>query len=145
MSIVIKFFLAPHDEAATAVVDRGPDGVFDSLVFGNFDATEAMIEWEGIFTGHSFDELVDADEPRVVADPGNGEGPMLFVASRALHDALAIADQPKLAEVSELWVRERAADGEGIDPDVAAGILGDLAKLARSSGGGNDRLYCWLA
>ncbi|WP_370088398.1 hypothetical protein [Streptacidiphilus sp. MAP12-16] len=51
MSIVIKFFVAPDAEAAAAVAEGGPDGVFESLTFGNFDVEEALIEWEGIFTG----------------------------------------------------------------------------------------------
>ncbi|MFB0619519.1 hypothetical protein [Streptomyces sp. AGS-58] len=37
MSIVIKFFVAPDAEAAAAVAEGGPDGVFESLTFGNFD------------------------------------------------------------------------------------------------------------
>ncbi|MFC9398663.1 hypothetical protein ACFTWS_36800 [Streptomyces sp. NPDC057027] len=59
MSIVIKFFVAPDAEAAAAVAEGGPDGVFESLTFGNFDAEEALIEWEGIFTGRSFEEALD--------------------------------------------------------------------------------------
>ncbi|WP_405976303.1 hypothetical protein OG496_53760 [Streptomyces sp. NBC_00988] len=37
MSTIIKFFVAPDHDAA-AVVEVGPDGVFESLAFGNFDA-----------------------------------------------------------------------------------------------------------
>lgn len=35
MSIVIKFFVAPDAEAAAAVTEGGPDGVLESLTFGN--------------------------------------------------------------------------------------------------------------
>ncbi|KIQ65658.1 hypothetical protein TR51_17805 [Kitasatospora griseola] len=145
MSIVIKFFGAPDHEAAAAVVQRGPDGVFESLAYGNFDAEEALIEWESIFTGRSFEELVAADLPEVVADQGAGEGPMVLAASRALRDALAAADEPRLVEVSQLWVQERAADGEVLDRQVATEILGILAGLARAVGGRQERLYCWMA
>ncbi|WP_031074375.1 hypothetical protein [Streptomyces sp. NRRL WC-3742] len=145
MSLIIKFFVASDDEAAAAVVDRGPDEAFESLVFGNFDIEEAMIEWESILTGRSFEELVEADEPAVVADPSDGEGPMVLAASKALQDALAAADLPRLVEVSELWVQERAAKGEVFDREVATKILGDLAGLARSVGGRGSSLYCWVA
>ncbi|WP_344439677.1 hypothetical protein [Kitasatospora nipponensis] len=145
MSIIIKFFVAPDDEAAAAVVDHGPDEAFESLVFGNFDVEEAMIEWESILTGRSFDELVEADEPAVVADPGDGEGPMVLAASKVLQDALAAANVPRLVEVGELWVQERAAEGEVFDPEVATRILGDLAELARSIGRRGGSLYCWVA
>jgi hypothetical protein len=145
VSIIINFFVAPDHEAAAAVVGHGPDGVFESLAFGNFDASEAMIEWESIFTGHSFEELVDADEPVVVADLDDGEGPTVFVASKALRHALAAANLSRLAEVSELWVQERAAVGEEFDLEIATEILGELARLARSIAGREDGLYCWMA
>ncbi|MFF3139984.1 hypothetical protein [Streptomyces mirabilis] len=145
MSIIIKFFVARSHEAATAVVDGGPDGAFESLSYGNFDAEEALIEWESIFTGRSFDELIAADEPEVVADPGDGEGPMLLAASKALQDALAAAGQSRLVEVSQLWVQERAADGEVFDQEIATQILSDLARLAHGLRGRDHRLYCWTA
>ncbi|XUL86384.1 hypothetical protein ACQ86D_06475 [Streptomyces galilaeus] len=101
MSIIIRFFLAPDRAAAAVVVEGGPDGVFELLTYGNFDAEEALAEWESIFTGRSFEELVAADEPEVVADPGDGEGPVILAASRVLQDALAAADEHRLVEVSQ--------------------------------------------
>ncbi|MET9079180.1 hypothetical protein ABZX95_45365 [Streptomyces sp. NPDC004232] len=145
MSIVIKFFVAPDHDAAAAVVEAGPDGVFESLTFGNFDAEEALIEWESIFTGRSFEELVAADEPEFVADPGDGEGPVVLAASRILQDALAAADEYRLVEVSRLWVAERAADREVFDQEIAAWILGGVADLARVIGEQEEGLYCWTA
>ena len=143
MSIIITLFVAPNHEAAAAVAEGGPGGVFESLSYGNFDAEEALIEWESIFTGRSFDELVAADEPEVVADPGDDKGPMLLAVSPALQDALAAADQARLVEVSQLWVQERAADGEVFDQDIATQILSDLARLAHGLRGRDHRLYCW--
>jgi hypothetical protein len=145
VSIIIRFFVAPSHQAAAAVVDGGPDGVFESLSYGNFDAEGAMIEWESIFTGRRFDELIAADEPEVIADPGDGGGPMLLAASKALRDALAAADQSRLVEVSRLWVQERAADGEVFDQEIATQILSDLARLAHGLRGRDHRLYCWTA
>ncbi|WP_189316594.1 hypothetical protein [Streptomyces brasiliensis] len=145
MSVIIKFFVAPEDEAAAAVVERGPDGVFESLACGNFDIEEALIEWESIFTGRRFEVLAAADEPRVVADPDEGEGPMVLAASAPLQDALTAADQPRLAEVSQLWVRERAAEDKTLDQELATKLLENLAHLARTAGGRDARLYCWMA
>ena len=143
MSIIITFSVAPNHEAAAAVAEGGPCGAFESLSYGNFDAEEALIEWESIFTGRSFDELIAADEPEVVADPGDGEGPMLLAVSPVLQDALAGADQSHLVEVSQLWVQERAADGETLDHDIATRILSDLSRLAHGLHGQDHRLYCW--
>ncbi len=145
VSTVIRFFVAPSHEAAAAVVDRGPDGAFESLSYGNFDAEEALIEWESIVTGRTFERLVAADEPEAVADSDDGDGPVVLAASKALQDALAAADQSRLGEVSQLWVRKRAADGETFDQEIATKILSDLARLARGVGGRDHRLYCWMA
>ncbi|MFE2417344.1 hypothetical protein [Streptomyces hokutonensis] len=146
MSTIVKFFAASGHEAAAAVVNGGPDGVsFESLSYGNFDAEEALLEWESVFTGRSFDVLVAAGQPEVVADPGDGEGPILFAASHALQDALAAADPYRLVEVGRLWVEERAASGDVFDQEIATGILSDLARLARGLRGQDQRLYCWLA
>lgn len=145
MSIIIKFFVAPDRDAAAAVVEGGPDGVFESLTYGNFDAEEALIEWESIFTGRGFEELVAADEPEVVADPGDGEGPVVLAASRVLQDALAAADEHRLVEASQLWVQERAADGEVFGLERATEVLSGLAELARAIGEQEESLYCWMA
>lgn len=145
MSIIIEFFVAPSHEAAAAVAEGGPDGAFESLVYGNFDAEEALIEWEGIFTGRSFDELVTADEPEAVAGSDGWESPVVFAVSQVLQDALAAANQSRLVNVSRLWVQERAADGEALDQEIATKILSDLARLARGIGGRDHRLYCWMA
>ncbi|MEU9978777.1 hypothetical protein [Streptomyces sp. NPDC051014] len=143
MSTIIKFFVAPDHAAAAAVVDAGPDDFFESLTFGNFDAEEALIEWEGIFTGRTFEDLLAADVPDIVADPGDGEGPVVLAASRALQDALTAADEQRLVEVGRLWVAERSADGEVLDEGIAVWILSGLADLVRAIGPKPDSLYCW--
>ncbi|SEG70940.1 hypothetical protein SAMN05216223_108322 [Actinacidiphila yanglinensis] len=145
MSIVIKFFVAPDHEAAAAVAEGGPDGVFESLTFGNFDVEEALIEWESILAGRSFEEVLDDDVPETVADPDEGEGPLVLAVSRTLQAALSAADAHRLAEVSQLWVAERAAEGEGFDPEIAVWILRGLANVARAVGEGDESLYCWVA
>ncbi|WP_329347387.1 hypothetical protein OG226_01260 [Streptomyces sp. NBC_01261] len=145
MSTIIKFFVAPDHAAAAAVVDVGPDDFFESLTFGNFDAEGALIEWESIFTGQTFEDLVAADVPKVVADPGEGEGPVVLAASRALQDALTVADEQRLVEVSRVWVAERSADGEVFDEGIALWILSGLADLLCAIGRKPQSLYCWSA
>lgn len=144
VSIVIKFFVAPDAEAAAAVAEGGCDGVFESLTFGNFDVEEALIEWEGIFTGRSFEEVLDDDVPETVVDP-DGEGPLVLAVSGTFRDALCTAVEHRLAEVSRLWVAERAADGEVFDSEIAVWILSGLADLARAVREGDENLYCWVA
>ncbi|MFI5881625.1 hypothetical protein [Streptomyces sp. NPDC051554] len=144
MSTIIKFFVAPDHDAA-AVVEVGPDGVFESLTFGNFDAEEALIEWESIGTGQAFEDLVAVDDPEVVADPGDDEGPVVLAASRALQDSLAGTEEQRLVEVSRLWVAEWSADGEVFDEGIAVWIPSGLAGPARAIGQKPEGLYCRMA
>jgi hypothetical protein len=92
----------------------------------------------------SFEALVASDEPHTVADPGEG-GPLLFVVSAALQGALTGASAACLAEVGELWIRERAAEGEEFDPEMVGELLSDLADLAGAADGRGHGLYCWTA
>jgi hypothetical protein len=70
---------------------------------------------------------------------------VILAASRVLQDALAAADEHRLVEVSQLWVQERAADGEVFDLETATEVLSGLADLARAIGDQEESLYCWMA
>ncbi|MER7773013.1 hypothetical protein [Kitasatospora sp. NPDC096140] len=142
MSVIIKYFAAPTHEAAATVVGPGPDGIFESRTWGNFDPEEAMIVWESLLTDRSFDNLLDDGEPETVADPDDGQGPVILAASRTLQAALADTDHSQLLQTSRLWVEQQASEGATIDQDTAKAILESLAQLARSIEHG-DRLYCW--
>jgi hypothetical protein len=145
VSIIIRFFSAPDHTSAASSLDSGPDGNFGSLTCGNFDASEAVIEWESLLTGQSFEALIASDEPHTVADPGEEGGPLLFVVSAALQGALTGASTERLAEVGELWIQEQAAEGEAFDPKMVGRLLSDLADLARTADGQGHSLYCWMA
>lgn len=60
-------------------------------------------------------------------------------------DSLADAAPTRLAEVGELWIAERAEDGEVFDPEMVGGLMGDLAGLARTARERGHSLYCWMA
>lgn len=92
------------------------------LAFGNLGAEEALIEGEGIFTGQTFEDLVAADVPEVVADPGDDEGAVVL-AAWVLQDALTCAEEQRLVEVSRLRVTARSADGAVFDEGTAVRIL----------------------
>ncbi|GAA2809847.1 hypothetical protein FHR33_009930 [Nonomuraea dietziae] len=53
--------------------------------------------------------------------------------------------RPRLVEVSQLWIQERAADGEVFDQEIATQLLSDLARLAHGLRGRDHRLYCWTS
>ncbi|MGW3360801.1 hypothetical protein ACWDFL_36325 [Streptomyces bungoensis] len=122
----MKFFVAPDDTSAALTLQTGPARAFEVLSFGNFDPEEAVVEWECLLAGGSFEEVVGAGEPRIVAGQDNG-GCVVFALSPRLSTALADAEQSRLGDVAAAWAQSRAADGEVIDTAVADAIVGDLA------------------
>ncbi|MGQ4381084.1 hypothetical protein ACN6K9_005044 [Streptomyces sp. SAS_267] len=144
MSTIVEFFTAPDDAAAALVLWTGPPHPFESLSFGNFDPEEAAVEWECLLAGGSFEDLVEAGEPRLVAGQDD-DGCVVFAFSPRLFAALAEAERPELDDAAASWAALRAEDGEVIDTDIASVILGDLAALARSARLQGRAVYCRVA
>jgi hypothetical protein len=90
VSIIVKFFVAPDDTSASLALQPGPGRAFESLSFGNVDPEEAVLEWECLLAGVSFEELVEAGEPRIVTGQDN-DGCVVFALSSRLSAALADA------------------------------------------------------
>ncbi|WP_017241987.1 hypothetical protein [Streptomyces sp. SS] len=144
MSIIVKFFVAPDDTSASLALRTGPGRAFESLSFGNFDPEEAVLEWECLLSGGSFEELVEAGEPRIVAGQDD-DGCVVFAISPRLSAALAYATHSRLSDAAASWTRLRAEDGEIIDTEIADVIIKDLAALVHSARRQNQSVYCWIA
>ncbi|MFE5947121.1 hypothetical protein [Streptomyces sp. NPDC056480] len=144
MSIIVKFFVAPDDTSASLTLQTGPGRAFESLSFGNFDPEEAVVEWECLMADGSFEELVEAGEPRIVAGQDH-DGCVVFAISPRLSTALADATPSRLSDVSASWTQLRAEDGEVIDTEIAEAIVGELAALVTSARRQNQSVYCWVA
>lgn len=144
MSIIVKFFVAPDDTSAALTLRTGPGRAFESLSFGNFDPEDAVVEWECLLVGGSFEELVEAGEPRIVAGQDNS-GCVVFVISPRLSTALADAEHSRLRDVAASWAQLRAEDGEVIDTEIADAIVGDLTALVSKARRRNQSVYCWVA
>lgn len=144
MSIIVKFFVAPDDMSAGSALQTGPGQAFESLSVGNFDPEEAVVEWECLLTGGSFEELVDAGEPRVVASQDDDEC-VVFTISPRLSTALADAKPSRLRDVAVSWAHLRAEEGEVIDTEIAEAIVSDLAALISSARRQDQGVYCWVA
>ncbi|MGW3723853.1 hypothetical protein [Streptomyces sp. NPDC000851] len=144
MSIIVEFFVAPDDTSAALALQTGTGRTFESTSFGNFDPEEAVVEWECLLAGGSFEELVEAGEPRIVAGQDN-DGCVVFVISPRLSAALADAERSELRDVAVSWAAQRAQDGEVIDTEIADMILGDLAALVSSARRQGQGVYCWVA
>ncbi|MFC8423457.1 hypothetical protein ACFUN7_21740 [Streptomyces sp. NPDC057236] len=144
MSIIVEFFAASDDASAALALQAGPRRAFESLSFGNFDPGEAVVEWECLLAGGSFEELVEAGEPRLVAGQDD-DGCVVFAISPRLSAALAEAERSELKDAAVAWSLQRAEDGEDIGTEIAEVILGDLAALVSSARGQGQDVYCWVA
>ncbi|MEV7520165.1 hypothetical protein [Streptomyces sp. NPDC091371] len=144
MSTIVKFFVAPDDASAALVVRTGPGRAVASLSFGNVDPEEAVVEWECLFGGGSFEELLEAGEPRIVAG-GDDDACVVFALSDRLVRALAEGEPPRLHDVAVEWARQRAEDGQPIDAELAGEMLSGLGALAHGAGELGHGLYCWVA
>lgn len=140
----MRFFAAPDDTSAGLALLSGPGPTFESLSFGNFDPEEAVVEWECLLAGGSFEELFEAGEPRLVAGQDN-DGCVVFALSPRLSAALADAGHASLRDVAASWTRLRAEDGEVIGTEIADTIVRDLAALVSSARRQNQGVYCWVA
>jgi hypothetical protein len=105
----------------------------------------AVVEWQSILTGRSFEELVAIGEPRIVSEVAAGSLRMVFAVSPALRAELFAVEEARLDDVVFEWVRQRADQGEEFDPEMARMILGDLAGLTRTASKQGYELYCWMA
>ncbi len=118
--------------------------MFEAVSFGNFDAEEAVLEWECLLAGGDFEELVDAGEPRAVAEQDGSGGAFVFAVSPRLMDALAHAAPDRLRDVAASWVRLRAEEDEHFAPEVADALLGSLAGMAGRARRRGHSVYCWV-
>ncbi|WP_433334977.1 hypothetical protein [Spirillospora sp. CA-294931] len=140
LSSIVKFFVATKLDAMNSM-QMGPDVMFPSLSFGNFDVEGALLEWESWLTSQTFAELVDAGVPEVVAE--SGDGPTVFLLSDAFVDSLVSAPASRIDELALWWVGEKLTEGIEIDSQVALEILHSLVGLVRQKRDPEERVYCW--
>lgn len=141
MGNIYTYFVAEHDAAAAATADAGPVGL------PSLDAVDATVQagsLMALLTGRPYEEITAAKEwARLVSDPAHE---LAWVVSMpdAFVDALAGADNAKLAEVVEPWSQTEEFWGAG-DPEELLQLLSSwrgLAQVAKDSG---QHLFCWMA
>jgi hypothetical protein len=94
--------------------------------------------------GVSFEQLVEADEPRLVAGQDD-DGCVVFAIPPRLSAALAEAERSESKDAAVAWSVQRAEDGEVIDPQIAEVILSDVAALVSRGRRQGQNVYCWVA
>ncbi|UUU34851.1 hypothetical protein JIX56_36135 [Streptomyces sp. CA-210063] len=140
MSSIVKFFVATREDAIDTL-NTGPIASTRIISFGNFDAEEALLDWEAHLTGKTFSELLDNDVPEEVAE--SDDGPVVLLLSDALLNSLSSASSSQLDELAMWWASKKAVEGIEIDPPLAANILQELVELIHQQREPDESVYCW--
>ncbi|WP_329362414.1 hypothetical protein [Streptomyces sp. NBC_01483] len=140
MSNIVKFFVATNDGAVDSL-RIGPDSSLHSITFGNFDAEEAILDWEARLTGIPFDSLVESDLPEVVEESDGGA--LVLRLSEALVDSLDRASASQILDLASWWASEEKVGK--IELAAAAGILQGLVELIREERRSGMFVYCWTS
>lgn len=176
MGIVVAFFEAPDDEAAAKAECRtgGPLGwpvvsghrrtgwfrkepivtelgpAFHGFTARGYDPVVNMGTLEELLTGRDFKSIME--DPRSGGSPSDdgqtSDGHGVITLTDSLRDALAGADDARLAEVVMPWSRTEELQQPGWE-DVSEAehleFLCALRALALSAKGAEHRLYCYFS
>ncbi|MER7643737.1 hypothetical protein [Streptomyces sp. NPDC126522] len=140
MSNIVKFFVATNNGAIDSL-RVGPDSSLRSITFGNFDAEEAILDWESRLSGVPFESLVESDLPEVVEE--SDEGVLVLKLSDSLVDSLGRASASQILDLASWWASEEKA--RKIEPVIAASILRRLVELIREERRSGMFVYCWTS
>ena len=174
MGIDLAFFAAPDDEAALEAERRagGPLGwpevtghrksglfrkepivtelgpAFDRFSGRGYDPVVNMGTLEELLTGRDLESIIE--DPRSGGSPAEGDAPEghgVITLTDSLRDALADADDSRLAEVVGPWSRTEELEQPGWEDVTEAehlDFLRALRDLALSAKGAGHRLYCYF-
>lgn len=142
MSSIVRFFVASPADAAGSLA-HGPGASLRSVDLGNFDAEEALLDWEAHLTGSTFDDLLDRNIPEILAE--EEDGAIVFLLSADLLGKLASLSDTQIDEMANWWSGKKAQDGFPIDVSVARQILQGLIRLIREERSPEQHVYCWTA
>jgi hypothetical protein len=176
MGLDVAFFAAPDDEAALEAERRagGPLGwprltghrksglfrkepivtelgpAFDGFAARGYDPVVTLGTLEELLTGRTFASITD--DPRSGGSPGDDEGVPedhgVITLTDSLRDALASADDSRLAEVVGPWSQTEELQQPGweeVTPAEHLEFMRALRDLARRAAGAGHRLYCYFA
>ncbi|MFI5936209.1 hypothetical protein [Actinoplanes sp. NPDC051494] len=139
------YFAAPDDRAALAGLESGPEAAdLPTVPSKNLDPVVVAGTLESLLTGRSYEEVIES--PRqgdLVSDAMESPEQHIVSVTDRLRDALATADDARLAEVAALWSRTEELDGA--DAGSLTDFLVDLAALARRASQNHSHLYCYWA
>jgi hypothetical protein len=145
---ICDYFSAADDQAAVAVLDTlgGPSQAsLDVVELKNLDPVICMAQLEAIMAGCSYEEARQRPRSGKLLSSPEAESAFVVSVSDTLCELLAAATEDDLAQAAELWSQTEELRMMRADAETMAGVLADLAGLARRAQASSQRLYCWLA
>jgi hypothetical protein len=145
---ICDYFSATDDQAAVAVLDTpgGPgQASLDVVYLKNIDPVVCMAQLEAIMAGCSYEEASRRPRSGQLLSSPEAESAFVVSVSDTLCELLAAATEDDLAQAAELWSQTEELRMMRADAETMAGVLADLAGLARRAQASSQRLYCWLA
>lgn len=145
---ICDYFSAADDQAAVAVLDTlgGPGrAALEVVALKNIDPVVCMAQLEAIMAGCSYEEARQRPRSGQLLSSPEGEGAVVVSVSDTLCELLTVATGDDLTRAAELWSQTQELRMTRADGETVAGVMADLAGLARSARASNRRLYCWWA
>ena len=142
------YFAAADDQAAVAVLDTlgGPGSAsLDVISLKGIDPVVCMAQLEAIMAGCSYEEARQRPRSGELLSSPEAESAFVVSVSDTLCELLAVAAGDELARAAESWSLTDELRMNRVDAETTAGVLADLAGLARRAQASNWRLYCWWA
>jgi hypothetical protein len=145
---ICDYFSAADDQAAVAVLDNpgGPgQASVDVVYLKNIDPVVCMAQLEAIMAGCSYEEASRRPRSGQLLSSSEGESAVVVSVSESLCELLAVAADDDLVRAAESWSLTEELRLDRVDAETAAGVLAELAGLARRARASDSHLYCWWA
>ena len=167
MGVLFDYFAAASDEAAASAISLpGGPGVppsppqrrgwlrgrqasapavlsFDTVSAKGIDPLVQLGTLEAMLSGRDYEQIVASPRAgHMLANQDGGER-LVVTLTDELQAALADAHDDHLTAVAVPWSQTEEFFGQG-DPQMLAGLLHELAELARRARDKDEHLYCWV-
>jgi hypothetical protein len=167
MGVLFDYFSAASDEAAASAISLpgGPGAPpppperrgllrgrqasapavvpFDTISVKGIDPLVQLGTLEALLTGRDYEQIVSGPRAgHMLATQDDGER-LVVTLTDELQAVLADAQDDQLAAVAVPWSQTEEFFGQ-CEPQTLAGLLHELAELARRARDNDERMYCWV-
>ncbi len=115
----------------------------DTVSVKGIDPLVQLGTLEALLTGRDYEQIVVGPRAGQMLATQDGGERLVVTLTDELQAALAGANDARLASAAVPWSQTEEFFGQG-DPQILAGLLQELAELARRARNRDERMYCWV-